>query len=105
MYNLKLIYLNDEEYIGYIYWKEAKVISNKEFIIKWYIPENSIEYEVKLTDEKVEVIQSFYLANQLRRYNFKSLTVEVSKQEQFVLFQFYFKTVILPNFIILKETA
>ena len=91
----KLIDINNKEYLEMVYWEEAKVISNREFLWKWFIRQPKIEYEVKMTDEKVEVIQSDYLIAQLLSNNFMSLTVQIRQNWLSKLLEFYFKVVIL----------
>ena len=97
MYESKLIDLNGKEYQDLIHWKEAKVVSNKEFLVKWVIKEHNIKYEVEMTDEKVQVIQSDYLMAQLLSNYFKSLTVQMRQSKLSDLLEFYFRTVILQK--------
>ena len=102
MYEYKLIDFNDKEYSEIIDWKEAQVISNKEFLWKWVILKHNIEFEVKMTDEKMQLIQSDYLMAQLLSNNFKRLTVQINKIWLSKLLEFYLKTVILPKLKITK---
>ena len=102
MYEYKLIDFNNKEYSEEIDWKEAQVISNKEFLWKWVILKHNIEFEVKMTDEKVQLIQSDYLMAQLLSNNFKSLTVQIRQTWLSKLLEFYLTTVILPKLKITK---
>ena len=102
MYELKIIDFNDKEYSEKIDWKEAKVISNQEFLWKWVIFKLNIEFEIKMTDEKVQVIQSYFLMAQLSSHNFKSLTVQINQTWLSKLLEFYFKTVIQSKLKITK---
>ena len=102
MYELKLIDFNGKEYSRIILWKEAKVVSNTKLLVKWIIFEHKIEYEVKMTDEKVQVIQSDYLKAQLSSNHFKSLTVQMRQNKLSDLLKFYFITVILRKLKIIK---
>ena len=95
IYESKLIDLNDNQYPDIIYWEEANVISNKEFIMKWIIPQHNIKFEVKMTDEKAQLIQSDYLMAQLLSNNFKSLNVQICQRKLIDLLNFYSETVIL----------
>ena len=95
MCEYKLIDFNNKEYSDEIDWKEVEVISNKEFLWKWIILKHNIKFEVKMTDEKVQLIQSDYLMAQLLSNNFKSLTVQIRQTWLSKLIKFYFETVIL----------
>ena len=97
VYEAKLTDFNSQEYLGQIHWNEAKVISNKNFFVKWFLPKYKIEYEVEMTDEKVQVIQSDYLMAQLLSNDFKSLTVQMRQSKLSDLLEFYFRTVILQK--------
>ena len=70
--------------------------------MKWIIPQHNIKFEVKMTDEKVQLIQSDYLMAQLLSNNFKSLNVQIFHSKQFDLLEFYSETVILRILKIIK---